>query len=128
MCSGSPTGKWDENSTHFTVVKSRKNYQWKVWSLACPQTRIVKILMESNFYTGELEVRSAFIHFHSVEETGARGQIWLVQRIVLSPVTTRLITGLSGHCWLAPAAGRMKSYGHLTKLRVSKLGPSVTPA
>lgn len=47
-----------------------------------------------------------FIRLHSVEETEARGKVWLVQRAQLSLVITGLLMGLPGHCWPAPAAGR----------------------
>lgn len=69
-----------------------------------------------------------FIHLHSVEETEARGKVWLVQRTQLSPVVTGLTMELGRPCWPAAAAGRRKGYGQMTKHRISKLGPSVPPA
>lgn len=84
--------------------------------------------MESGFSSGELEARVAFILLYSAEETKARAKVWLVQTTQLSPVVIGWIIGLGGHCWLAPAAERRKGYGHLTKHRVSKLGPPVPSA
>lgn len=60
-----------------------------------------------------------FIHLHSVEDTKARGKVWLVQRTQLSPVVAGLTMGLGRHCWPAAAAGRRKGYGHLTKHSIS---------
>lgn len=80
--------------------------------MACPQTPVVNVLMNS-FYPRELA------HLHSVEETEARGKVRLLAR---EPSCPQWLPDLRG--WVG-TAGLLQQ---LTKHRISKLGPSVPPA